>query len=179
MVWQAAYLPFGQAQVKTATVTNNLRFPGQYFDADTGLHYNWNQYYDPGVGRYISADPIGLAGGINLYAYVGNNPVNWVDLEVLFSWGLAVQLGQELYHGILLIPTSNTLSLATNLRIGGSFAFSFDHPFSECTSEKSPWWLNVGVNEFLGISGNGNQITLRVGLGASLSPVRNGRCRYE
>jgi len=79
VVWQAAYLPFGQAQIVTGTVTNNLRFPGQYFDAETGLHYNWNRFYDPEVGRYISADPIGLAGGMNLYAYVGGNPVNWID----------------------------------------------------------------------------------------------------
>ena len=42
VVWKAAYLPYGQAQVRTATVTNNLRFPGQYFDAETGLHYNWH-----------------------------------------------------------------------------------------------------------------------------------------
>jgi len=83
VVWQAAYLPFGQAQIVTGTVTNNLRFPGQYYDSETGLHYNWNRYYDPEVGRYISADPIGLNGGMNLYAYVQNNPVNWVD-----PWGL-------------------------------------------------------------------------------------------
>jgi len=83
IVWKAAYLPYGQAQIKTATVKNNLRFAGQYYDAETGLHYNWNRYYDPETGRYISADPIGLDGGMNLYVYVKNNPVNWVD-----PWGL-------------------------------------------------------------------------------------------
>ena len=78
-VWKAAYLPYGQAQVRTATVANNLRFPGQYFDAETGLHYNWNRFYDPATGRYISADPIGLQGGMNLYAYVGGDPTNRID----------------------------------------------------------------------------------------------------
>ncbi len=63
----------------TETVTNPLRFPGQYYDAKTGLHYNWNRFYDPGTGRYISADPIGLDGGMNLYAYSNNDPVNWID----------------------------------------------------------------------------------------------------
>jgi RHS repeat-associated protein len=85
VVWQAAYQPFGQAQIKTETVMNNLRFPGQYYDAETGLHYNWNRYYDPEVGRYISADPIWLDGGMNLYAYVGGNPVNFFDLSGL-TW---------------------------------------------------------------------------------------------
>jgi RHS repeat-associated protein len=54
-------------------------YPGQYFDAETGLHYNYHRYYDPGTGRYLTPDPIGQAGGINLYPYSNNNPVNWVD----------------------------------------------------------------------------------------------------
>ena len=69
------------AVVGVETVVNHLRFPGQYFDEETGLHYNWHRFYDPETGRYISADPIGLAGGINLYAYVGGDPVNWIDPE--------------------------------------------------------------------------------------------------
>lgn len=56
-----------------------LRFPGQYFDAETGLHYNRFRYYDRSVGRYISADPIGQLGGANVYAYVLNDPLNWID----------------------------------------------------------------------------------------------------
>ncbi len=56
-----------------------MGFPGQYCDSETGLHYNWNRYYDPETGRYISSDPIGLAGGMNLYSYVQNDPVNAVD----------------------------------------------------------------------------------------------------
>nr|MDU9044451.1 RHS repeat-associated core domain-containing protein [Candidatus Electrothrix aestuarii] len=83
VVWQAEYLPFGNVNISVAQIENNLRFPGQYYDAETGLHYNWNRYYDPETGRYIAADPIGLDGGINLYAYVGVDPVNGFDFEGL------------------------------------------------------------------------------------------------
>jgi RHS repeat-associated protein len=83
VVWQADYEPFGQATVVTQGVVNNLRFPGQYFDQETGLHYNYFRDYDPTLGRYIESDPIGLAGGINTYAYVGGKPVSFADPDGL------------------------------------------------------------------------------------------------
>ncbi|ANJ67403.1 hypothetical protein A9404_08435 [Halothiobacillus diazotrophicus] len=57
----------------------NLRYPGQYYDSETGLFYNWNRYYDPNTGRYQSSDLIGLAGGNNTYLYANGNPGGWID----------------------------------------------------------------------------------------------------
>lgn len=84
-VWTTEYDPFGQATVNEdpdgdgKTSTLNLRFPGQYFDSETGLHYNYFRDYDPALGRYIQSDPIGLRGGINTYAYVAGNPIRYID----------------------------------------------------------------------------------------------------
>jgi RHS repeat-associated protein len=89
IVWQAAYTPFGKATILTNTVENNIRFPGQYYDQETGLNYNYFRYYDPSLGRYITSDPIGLAGGINTYAYVGGNPLVYSDpngLNAAWAW---------------------------------------------------------------------------------------------
>lgn len=96
-VWRATATPFGETTVDEdvdgdgTPVTLNIRYPGQYYDSETGLHYNYFRYYDPKIGRYITADPIGFAGllklsekskinhGSNLYAYVGNNPLYFID----------------------------------------------------------------------------------------------------
>lgn len=77
-VWEWKSDAFGNG-VPTGTISVNLRFPGQYYDDESGLHYNWNRFYDPKTGRYTSSDPIGLAGGINTYGYVGANPANLID----------------------------------------------------------------------------------------------------
>ena len=86
IVWQASYTPFGKATISINTIKNNIRFPGQYFDSETELHYNYFRDYDPEIGRYIQSDPIGLAGGINTYAYVEGNPIKYTDPKGLLKF---------------------------------------------------------------------------------------------
>ena len=92
IVWQADYKPFGEATMTTELVTNNLRFPGQYFDSETGLHYNYFRDYDPSTGRYIESDPIGLYGGSNTYTYANLNPIVNYDQFGLLSWSDSVSI---------------------------------------------------------------------------------------
>jgi RHS repeat-associated protein len=100
LVWKASYKTWGSTVAESWDITDlkgdrvfesergdiptgeqrqqNLRFQGQYLDRETGLHYNTFRYYDPDIGRFISPDPIGLDGGINLSAY-SPNPISWID----------------------------------------------------------------------------------------------------
>jgi RHS repeat-associated protein len=79
VAWKAIYDPFGKATVNSTTATLNLRFPGQYFDAETGLHYNYFRDYDPTAGRYLESDPLGLFGGFNTFSYAGDDPMKAID----------------------------------------------------------------------------------------------------
>ncbi len=79
IVWSARYKTYGNLALKDVDdVENNLRFQGQYFDQETGLHYNRHRYYNPNTGQFTQQDPIGLLGGLNNYQYAPN-PVGWVD----------------------------------------------------------------------------------------------------
>jgi RHS repeat-associated protein len=85
VLWRWDPEPFGTALPNEDVDGNgeklvmNIRYPGQYYDQETGLNYNNFRDYDASIGRYVQSDPIGLAGGINTYAYVGGNPVNGID----------------------------------------------------------------------------------------------------
>ena len=59
--------------------------PGQYYDSETGLHYNYVRTYDPSTGRYLESDPMGLRADINTYTYVGGNPIKYVDIYGLYK----------------------------------------------------------------------------------------------
>ncbi|WP_404487617.1 RHS repeat-associated core domain-containing protein [Pseudomonas sp. HT11] len=79
IVWSAHYRAYGQiSRLDIEKIDNPLRFQGQYFDPESGLHYNRHRYYNPDIGRYLTPDPVKLAGGINAYRYAPN-PTGWVD----------------------------------------------------------------------------------------------------
>jgi len=79
IVWKARYKTYGNVAVKEVDeIDNPIRFQGQYFDEETGLHYSRHRYYNPSTGQFTTQDPIGLLGGTNSYQYAPN-PVQWID----------------------------------------------------------------------------------------------------
>jgi RHS repeat-associated protein len=84
VAWRMKHVAFGRAAQSDSNTSGhgmglNLRLPGQYFDEETQWHYNYMRDYDPDLGRYVQSDPIGLAGGLNTYAYASNNPLSYID----------------------------------------------------------------------------------------------------
>ena len=107
VAWQAAYQPFGINTGAKGLFTQNLRFPGQYADGETGFHQNGFRDYNPAWGRYIESDPIGLAGGVNTFGYARGNP--WANYDTL---GLVVPFPiQDLPSGHMEIPGGNETAM--------------------------------------------------------------------
>jgi RHS repeat-associated protein len=144
VVWKAEYKPFGDAVINEDpdgdgnTVEFNIRFPGQYYDKETGYYYNYYRTYDPSLGRYIQSDPIGIledysdpqmqvalhqgiplrsaanGGGLNhVYGYVEANPIRYIDPLGLRYMGIPQneEEAREMY------PGSRPLSECTRCRI--------------------------------------------------------------
>ncbi len=79
--WAVEWLPWGGVHTISGSETLNARFPGQWFQVESGLHYNWHRHYDPTIGRYTQPDPLGFVDGPSVYAYARNAPGAAVDLE--------------------------------------------------------------------------------------------------
>ena len=96
ILWECSFQLWGKQihEIEHEPIEQNLRYQGQYLDRETGLHYNTFRYYDPDIGRFTQPDPIGLAGGFNLYQYAPNG-LTWID-----PWGLTNRIYEDApYHG--------------------------------------------------------------------------------
>ena len=184
VVWSAQYAAFGLAQVETEAVVNNLRFPGQYFDAETGLHYNFQRYYEPGIGRYMQPDPIGLNGGINIFTYAKNHPLYFQDHLGLAVWFITVGSGGgsfvwgvSVVGGTALKLSSDSVSCGIGLicwsigfqvGIGGGLTAAIVNSNAKCCEElvgSHPQWIQISIQTPLG--GGGLQIWRnRIGISA-------------
>lgn len=128
--------PFGQvppaeyADAQGTPFRYNPRYPGQYFDRESALFYNYFRDYDPDTGRYVQSDPIGVSGGTNLYAYAGGNPVSWVDpfgLDITVSqysaanpWGhVGSAANSQNTSGFYPAPNASSTSLLTARPVPG------------------------------------------------------------
>lgn len=127
IVWKSQTASYDSAPIQSSIGDFNLGFPGQYYDVESNLWYNWNRYYDATLGRYTQADPIGLAGGLNSYTYVGNNPVNFIDPYGL--WLLSI----EGYYGV-----------------GGGASISYNNGTLEVLGK-----VGVGLGAGVGLDPNG------------------------
>ena len=132
-VWTASYLPFGEVRTTTGNPIE-ARFPGQWFQSESGLHQNWMRDYDPTTGRYIEADPLGLTAGSSLYGYALQNPARFSDprgenplaaCAIPALAPLCAKTAQMCLEGVV---------------IGGMLAYEWltEEECADCTAKKDP-----------------------------------------
>jgi RHS repeat-associated protein len=102
ITWDRVQDPFGNTVSLAGAAQVPARFPGQYADEESALAYNYFRDYDPTLGRYLQSDPIGLAGGLNTYGYVGGNPLRWVDPTGEYANGVVIGLVGTAVVGVAL-----------------------------------------------------------------------------
>ena len=173
LVWTWDYFgnAFGSDVPSLQTITFNLRYPGQYFDQETGLHYNYYRDYEPGSGRYIESDPIGVRAGPNTYAYTRNNPSRYIDRKGL----LTGQLGFSGSLGGLGVAVNGSTGLAIdskgNIGLYNTYGYGVGNGYgidggvsvlgsnAKTNDDLSGWFKDVSVAGGEGAGGAGEFFT--------------------
>jgi RHS repeat-associated protein len=149
VVAQYRYTPFGDSAYTSGTLANNVRFAGRELDPETKLYYNRARYYDPKLGRFLSEDPIGLAGGINQYAYAGNDPVNARDPSGLYCERVSGTYSYSAGLGIVVVGYS--------YYVCDAYPLPYDAPFSVLSyggAFNPHWWgSDFDLRIYEGMSG--------------------------
>lgn len=156
LVWSAGYHPFGEIAWRQGEVPSIAAFPGQYRDGDSGLLYNYQRWYDPSIGRYITSDPIGLSGGLNTYLYANANPQTYTDRT-----GLAIDVIPDI-----------------GLVIYDLYRLARDNAFGSCDNlglNLAALGADVGAVFIPGVTGAG----LGVRAGARVGPKGGGKTLYR
>jgi RHS repeat-associated protein len=128
-LWRWDSDPFGMTSPTSPNLTAgfikyNLRFPGQYYDSETGLHYNGMRDYDPRSGRYIQTDPIGLGGGLSRYAYAEANPMS--NTDPLGLWSIGFEAYGGIGGGVSCTCSDGKLEITSRLGTGAGGGLGFD-----------------------------------------------------
>lgn len=115
--WAAGYTAWGRIETQHACeIDNPIRLQGQYHDAETGLHYNRHRYLDPWTGQFVSQDPIGLEGGLNIYEYAPNT-ITWIDPQGLScTWNSKARRWQDASGRFVQVPTRAHFDKALSLQ---------------------------------------------------------------
>ena len=170
VVWRGDYYPFGEIYDEQVSIYNDFRFPGQWHDRESNLYYNWHRYYNPEIGRYMTKNPIGLVGGINMYNYAHGNPITNIDPLGLWRLNLKVALG--LGFTISVGNDNKTSFIDLGLTAGLGFNYDYD-PFSGISRQTQIDNPNENSAFALGF-------LLRTGFSGSVGPVSycKGYSRY-
>ncbi len=179
---QLDYDDFGNVTMDTNAGFQPFGFAGGLYDPDTGLVRLGARDYDPHTGRWTAKDPILFNGGdSNLYGYCLADPVNLIDPLGLF-WGFGGTIGPMTMSWDSDHPYQTNVSWSTNLAIGGGFFFGERHPPGTCPLHHNvpttPFSINLGLTQWLGITTNGDQFTINIGYSIGLTPVYLSIDRY-